>query len=187
MLKTIKKITWGIIFLLGSLFLALLFSSSHHQFLIQFQSNQTQLPIEKNLSSALAINPGGATEEKFNNFLSKFRLKKREKFDSAFHRKLKMHFPDWEERIAFQSKQEEFYLQAVKRKRESQKLRLIKVSYTKQELDAIAYFHGIGFYKKQQNPKVRPNIFDTRKSFLLKMHNPVLRHEFLNSFQRQSR
>ena len=109
MLKTIKKI------MLGSLFLALLFSPSHQQSLIQFQSNQTRLPIEKNLSLVLAINPGGATEEKFNNFLSKFRLKKREKFDSAFHRKLKMHFPDWEERIAFQSKQEEFYQKTLKK------------------------------------------------------------------------
>ena len=58
-----------------------------------------------------------------------------------------------------------------------------KSYYTKEKLDAIDYFDGTGFYQKQQNPEVKPNIFDTRQSFLLKMHDPVLRNNFLNSFK----
>ena len=54
--------------------------------------------------------------------------------------------------------------------------------YTKQELDAINYFHGNKFYAKQQNQNVKPNIFDTRQSFLKKMHDPVMRKNFLNTF-----
>ena len=52
--------------------------------------------------------------------------------------------------------------------------------YTKEELDAISYFRGTGFYKKQQDPKVHPNIFDTRQSFLRKMQDPRAREKFLD-------
>ena len=45
--------------------------------------------------------------------------------------------------------------------------------YTKDELDAVAYFQGTGFYSKVQdsekNPK--PCIYDTRQSFLIKMQD----------------
>ena len=54
--------------------------------------------------------------------------------------------------------------------------------YTKEELDTISYFQGTGFYIKPQDSKVKPNIFDTRQSFLLKMHDPILRENCLNSF-----
>ena len=54
--------------------------------------------------------------------------------------------------------------------------------YTKEELDAINYFNGTGFYQSWQNPKEKPNIFDTRQSFLLKMHDPIVRRKFLNNF-----
>ena len=54
--------------------------------------------------------------------------------------------------------------------------------YTKQELDAIYYFHGTGFYKKYQDPAMKPNIFDTRQTFLFKMHDQTRLLEFLNSF-----
>lgn len=39
---------------------------------------------------------------------------------------------------------------------------------------------------KYQDPAMKPNIFDTRKSFLLKMHDDKLRNDFLNSFNRIS-
>lgn len=45
-------------------------------------------------------------------------------------------------------------------------------------------FYGTGFYKKQQDPRSKPNIFDTRQTFLLKMHDSVLRNNFLNSYNR---
>ena len=44
------------------------------------------------------------------------------------------------------------------------------------------YFREADFYKKQQDLKRKPNIYDTRQSFLLKMDNPNLRNNFLNSF-----
>ena len=31
---------------------------------------------------------------------------------------------------------------------------------------------------------MKPSIFDTRQSFLMKMHNPVMRKNFINSFKR---
>jgi hypothetical protein len=46
------------------------------------------------------------------------------------------------------------------------------------------YFYGTSFYQKEQDPKQKSNIFDTRQSFLRKMHDPVLRHNFLNSFNK---
>jgi hypothetical protein len=56
--------------------------------------------------------------------------------------------------------------------------------YTKEELDAIHYFHGQGFYAKQQDQTFKPNIYDIRQSFLLKMHDPVVRQNFINSYKR---
>jgi hypothetical protein len=86
--------------------------------------------------------------------------------------------------MAYQKKQEEFYKLAMRKKRELRRLRIKENSkfYTKQELDAMDYFHGTGFYQKHQDPKVKPNIFDTRQTFLFKMHDPILRNNFLNSF-----
>ena len=49
-------------------------------------------------------------------------------------------------------------------------------------MDAMDYFQGTGFYARQQDPKTKPNIFDTRQSFLLKMHDDQMRTDFLNSF-----
>ena len=43
--------------------------------------------------------------------------------------------------------------------------------YTEKELDSINYFKGKGYYARFQDPSVASNIFDTRQSFLLKMHN----------------
>ena len=70
------------------------------------------------------------------------------------------------------------------RRKERKRLRVLdKIShYTKEELDAMDYFHGAGFYHQYHDPELKPNIFDRRQTFLLKMHDPVLRHNFLNSF-----
>lgn len=56
----------------------------------------------------------------------------------------------------------------MRKKREIQKLRIKQILdlYTKEELDAIDYFQGKGFYAKYQNPRTKPNIFETRQSFL---------------------
>ncbi len=52
-----------------------------------------------------------------------------------------------------------------------------------EEQDAINYFTGQGFYSSQQDFKTKPNIFDTRETFLLKMHNESNRDRFLKSLQ----
>ncbi len=109
---------------------------------------------------------------------------KREKFNLVLHARLMKTFPDWEARMDYQKKQEKFYKSAIKKQTELKRLRIKDTSgfYTKEEEDAINYFHGKGFYAKQQDPNMKPNIFDTRQSFLIKMHNPLMRKNFLNSF-----
>ena len=39
-----------------------------------------------------------------------------------------------------------------------------KPYYTKEELDAMDYFYGTGFYKQYQNSRVKQNKFDTRQN-----------------------
>lgn len=110
---------------------------------------------------------------------------KREKFDLVLHARLMKTFPDWEARMDYQKKQEKFYKSAIKKQTELKRLRIKDTSgfYTKEEEDPINYFHGKGFYAKQQDPNMKPNIFGTRQSFLIKMHNPVMRKNFLNSLK----
>ena len=74
------------------------------------------------------------------------------------------------------------------KKREIQRLRIIETPniYNKKELDARSYFQGTGFYSKYQDSKVKPDIFDTRQSFLVKLHDYKLRNEFLDSFNRRN-
>lgn len=52
-----------------------------------------------------------------------------------------------------------------------------------QERDAINYFTGQGFYRSQQDFRTKPNIFDTRESFLIKMHDESNRNRFLKSLK----
>ena len=109
-----------------------------------------------------------------------------QKIHPELRRRLEQHFPDWDERIAFQEKQTKFYRSAMLKKREGKRLGLIDDSrpYSAEELDAIDYFNGEGCYAKFQDPHVAPNKFDTRKSFLLKMHDASAREKFLKSFNR---
>ena len=95
-----------------------------------------------------------------------------QKMDLDLHRRLERYFPDWEERMAYQEKQAEFYKSALRKKKEIIKLRMIDDSslYSEKELDLINYFKGKGCYARYQDPSAAPNIFDTRQSFLLKMH-----------------
>lgn len=134
---------------------------------------------EETLSKVLAVDPGGSQGEILNN---------KKRIDLRFHRRLEKHFPDWDGRMAYQQRQEKFYKSAMIKKREIQRLRILETPnlYTKEELDAISYFQGTGLYSKHQDPKVKPNIFDTRQSFLLKMHDDKLRNEFLDSFNRRN-
>ena len=48
-----------------------------------------------------------------------------------------------------------------------------------EEQDTLNYFTGRGFYLSLQDFRREPNLFDTRGSFLLKMHNESFRNRFL--------
>ena len=108
------------------------------------------------------------------------------KMDSDLHRRLERHFPDWEDRMAYQEKQAKCYKSALIKKKEIIRLRMIDDSslYSEKELDSINYFKGKGSYAKYQDPSAASNIFDTRQSFLLKMHDTNVREKFLKSFRR---
>ena len=56
---------------------------------------------------------------------------------------------------------------------------------TDEEKSALDYFHERGIYKKYQNPKIPPNVLDTRQTFLKKIEDQGMREKFLeNSNQR---
>lgn len=118
------------------------------------------------------------------------------KFNLAFHRQLEQHFPDWPGRMDYQKKQADFYKSAMRKKRELKRYGILdynsrynykapqpRTLYTAEELDSMDYFQGTGPYAKYQNRKVKPNMFDTRQSFLLKMHDDKLRNDFLSKFK----
>jgi len=157
--------------------------------LIRFPRSESPAVIEKNVKNILAINPGGdGKPPQSNNFVFQTGSRKRKKFDITLHRQLEQQFPDWPERMAYQKKQEEFYKSAMKKKKELKKLRIKENSnfYTKEELDSMDYFQGTGFYQKYQDPELKPKIFDTRQTFLFKMHDPILRNNFLNSLNSEN-
>ena len=165
--------------------MAITFTSFNH---VRFE--RTPTVIDKNLSSVLVINSGGEIPNRASgSAILQTGSVKSKKFNIVFHRRLEKYFPDWKERMDYQKKQEEFYKSAMKRKKEIKRIRLLdnKNYYTKEELDAMDYFNGTSFYQKKQDPKQKPNIFDTRQTFLLKMHNPILRNNFLNSLNSRSR
>ena len=41
-----------------------------------------------------------------------------------------------------------------------------------------------GIYKKYQDPKISPNLFDTRQTFLKKMEDQEMREKFLENYNR---
>ncbi len=100
---------------------------------------------------------------------------------------LRKHFPDWEGRMDYQKKQEKFYRSGLARIAEAKRCG-VKFKLTKQEQDALDYFNGQNFYKYYQSLETPPNIFDTRRSFLLKVEkNKNMRENFLKSYnQRKS-
>jgi hypothetical protein len=88
--------------------------------------------------------------------------------------------------MAYQKSQTEFYKSAMRKKKEIIKLRMADDLnfYSEKELDAINYFEGKSLYARYQDPSVAPNIYGTRQSFLLKMHDISSREKFLQSFNR---
>ena len=82
-----------------------------------------------------------------------------------------------------QKKQDELYRSTIRKRREALRLRVEEnFSRTGEEQNAINYFHGTDIYPKYQDSETKPNIFNTKQSFLLKMHDPKLCQNFLNSY-----
>ena len=106
-------------------------------------------------------------------------------FDKNFHRILRKGFPDSKRRIEFEKSQLEFYKSARSKLYRTplmgtkEKMKLL----SPQERDAINYFTGQGFYRSQQDFRTIPNTFDTRESFLIKMHDEANRNRFLKSLK----
>jgi hypothetical protein len=106
-------------------------------------------------------------------------------FDKNFHRILQKGFPDWERRVEYEKKQRDLYNSAQnKLKMSSIGISSSEKLFSLEEKDAIAYFSGTGIYEYYQKIEKRPNIFDTRETFLLKMHDQENREKFLNAFNR---
>ena len=53
-----------------------------------------------------------------------------------------------------------------------------------EELDSLNYICSTSPYNYYRNIKTPPNLFDTRESFLLKMHDPMVRRKWLNTFNK---
>lgn len=133
------------------------------------------------------------TLSKSNYWTSKFGFSNRSnrpKYDydvEKFHSRLEQTFPDWDEIMDYQKKQEALYHSAMRKQLDSIRVtkgRTTDFGRTKAEQDALDYFNGRDFYKTEQHPSKKPNIFDTRQTFLLKMHDDKMRRDFLNSFNR---
>jgi len=50
----------------------------------------------------------------------------------------------------------------------------------------VDYLHGRGTCEKFQDLKTRPNLYDTRQTFLKKMENPEMRQKFLESYNQRN-
>lgn len=106
-------------------------------------------------------------------------------FDKNFHRILQKGFPDSKTRVEYEESQRKFYKSARSKLYRTPTLTM-QDKYkllSPEEQDAINYFTGEGFYRYKQDLRTKPNVFDTRESFLLKMHDESNRNRFLNSLQ----
>ena len=103
-----------------------------------------------------------------------------------FRAMLRQHFPDWEERAAYEQKMEKLYISGTKRLAEAKRVGVKNTAkLTLEEQNAFDYINGTGVYKKHRDPKTSPNIFDNRRSFLLKMEDDKMRNRFLESYNKR--
>ena len=114
---------------------------------------------------------------------------KRKESTAEFLLRLDNTFPDWEERRAYEAIQAKFYASAMAKKQQFKQtmmkkdVRVYTDIWSKEELNAINYYQGTGVFQKYQNPNVKPNIYDTRKTFILKMRNQSMRLRFMRSYE----
>lgn len=106
-----------------------------------------------------------------------------------FREMLARYFPDWDARLSIENHQAIIYSKASKKLKAYKTLNpLLKNSeklLTDEEKFAVDYFHGRGLCEKFQDPKMFPNVLNTRQTFLKKMENQEMREEFLESYNQQ--
>ena len=159
------------------LFFGCLFSAPFANDEKQSHLNSSQIPV------VLKLNGGGSNES--SELGPKMASKQDQVRTSNKREMLKKHFPDWEERINYQKKQEKNYRSALNRIAEANRLR-VKLKLPAQEQDALDYFNGENFYSYHQSLETPPNIYDTRSSFLLKVEkNREMRENFLKAYNRR--
>ena len=145
--------------------------------LVSFSQNQSQSQVVIG-----KIRAGGNQQHEVINSVDN--LAKKEYFKEM----LVKHFPDFESRASLEKQQAIIYDKAVQKIKEYQRLVPLLNNYQKwltaEEKLSINYFHGAGIYAKFQDPKIPPNILDTRETFLKKMENKDMREKFLESYNR---
>jgi len=101
---------------------------------------------------------------------------------------LTKHFPDSEARLSMEKQQAIIYYKAAKKLKEYKKFQPLLKNHEKwltdEEKSTLDYFHGRGIYKKYQDPKISPNVLDTRQTFLKKMEDQEMREKFLENYNR---
>jgi hypothetical protein len=101
----------------------------------QSHLNSSQIPL------VLKLNGGGSNENQSSELGPKMVSNQDQVRTSNKREMLKKHFPDWEERINYQKKQEKNYRSALNRIAEANRLRVkLKLKLTSQEQDALDYF-----------------------------------------------
>ena len=87
-----------------------------------------------------------------------------------FREMLARYFPDWDARLSVEKQQAIIYNKATKKlkayKNFNPLLKNPEKLLTDDEKFAIDYFHGRGTCEKFQDPKTRPNLYDSRQTFL---------------------
>ena len=161
-----------LIYVIG-LYFCFISLQNFYDYKTSFQIYKTQLVIK-------TIRSGSQEQNKSSNL-----AKNTEKF---FKEMLIKHFPDFQARVELEKRQAEIYENAMKKIKTYKQIFPLLNDYEKlltdQERSSINYFHGIGIYKKYQDPSIPPNLFDTRVTFLKKMENQDMRENFLLIYNR---
>lgn len=105
------------------------------------------------------------------------------RFDEDLHSKWYYTFPDMLSRTKYESKQIKIVQGWNKKCEEARKFSTRKpLKPTQEEQNAIDYFNGTGMFSNYQKLSTPPNKYDTRNSFVKKMHSRSVREKFFQRY-----
>lgn len=116
-------------------------------------------------------------------------LKYPKNFNEQYHILLKKYFPDSKKRVEYERSQHRLFMKVtnkiyLERMYDPNKsVKEVLRSLSRKEYESIKYSRGKGFYAYKRHYRTRPNIYDNRESFLIKMHNKKYRERFLKSLE----